>query len=201
MKTLDFVFVDHGLSTKNDTHKFKSGKEIFIEVGYDPTKYAKVSGELAAKCMRFPQIPKGSTVYHPYTNTETDADRIVVTVDKKDLHIIPVPYAALFCWINDGKIEMLNDFILVEPRTKSNQDEVDRLAKEGIKIATAVEVDKNYGTIKYCADENLIGVEIAFNGKYEAYVNTIEGKDYYTMKLKDVYIIDDHIKEQLNSRS
>ena len=200
MKTLDFLAVDIDGKELNDKIKLKSGGELWIDPMFRPEHHRKFSGAVAAECLKLPELKVGDTAYWMYTLTS-----------KENMHVVNgklllwIHTSAVFAYVRDGKINLLQDYLLVTPQEVSegiDEELSKKIAGLGLSVpdqfAETKKKSEVFGTIAHAFDESFVGKPIAFHNR-EAFENDIEGTSYYLMKAYDdgVYPLDDEMIKQV----
>ncbi|MDX1628599.1 MAG: hypothetical protein R3345_07860 [Fulvivirga sp.] len=152
-------------------------------------------------------IEVGDTVYFHYL---TLSDHNYVGKDRDGMELYKCGYDQVFCYVRDGQINMVNGYIAVSALKDDSYEEIeiDKLDTMGKKVGTKkIEVKMTEGGIIYDMDNKPVfrHGKISHIGKspdlrnYEVskgstivysdwseFKNTIEGTEYYIMKVFDV---------------
>ena len=124
-----------------------------------------------------------------YTHHFINDDEHAMNVDGKE--VAWMAYNQLFARVRDGKVHMLNDYVLVEP-VKETEDEIK--SESGLFLKANQEDKSNVGVLKYVNSRTeylgaKVGDKIYFetNSDYEM---DIEGERLFRMKNNDlIYVI------------
>lgn len=128
------------------------------------------------------KVEKGDKIYFHHFVVQDDCK---INHEEQELYICD--YESVYCMVKDGKIEMMEDYILVAPIT---EDESKCKTASGIWIK--IEPDKIYlyGKIKHINPfYESIGLKEGQNiffTKNSEYKITVEGTEYYRMKIEDI---------------
>ena len=87
-----------------------------------------------------------------------------------------IHYKMLYCVIRDG-IVMLNDYVFVEIIDAPKPSKI---------IITEDKKSTTKGIVRYSASDQLVDGDVVLFSELGAFVNEIEGKEYYVMEVQDV---------------
>jgi len=120
----------------------------------------------------------------------------------KDGHYSFLEYINVYCKVEDGKIIMLSDWLLVEPVTADNEQFFDK-SDYGLILSTRQGSDylDRIGILRHLSDSARLaglkeGDKILF-GKNCEYDIKIDGTTYFRMEVRDVIVVlDDEVRIQ-----
>ena len=179
---------------KRENDEIKVGDEtLLIDTSYDPMNWVNQKAEvysvpdkLDAWMNTEVELEPGDTVYtHHFINDEQHA----LNVDGMELSYMA--YNQLFARVRNGKIHMVNDFVLVEP-IRETEDEIK--TDSGLYLKANEEIKTNIGILRYVnSDTKHIGAKVGDKVYFENnadYEMDIEGEKLFRMKNNDlVYVI------------
>ena len=148
--------------------KIINGKVFYIDPTFNPQEYANLKSKVVAD---FPKLglKKGDMIYHHYLALSEDNQL------DGDYYTIP-PSMVFLKLLNDIPV-MVTDFILVIPKI------IIKTFKAG--LVSMDSTSETWGTVAYSNNCDLTGKEVMFPENC-AFVNEIEGKEYYLMEEKDL---------------
>ena len=191
----------------DDTIEF-NGREIMLDIKFDPYKFARQYGIVYEKPGWLPEgldfdVEKGDKIYFHHLVT---ASKSGVTIDKKfedesgqqhksqnlvewvdDENVYKVHWQQIYARVRDGELKMLHHWNFVKQKT---EDEDSIKTKSGIFIKPEVEDITLHGNIVYMndwlKDQGVnIGDEVIFSENSE-YDMKIEGKTLLRMRNEDI---------------
>jgi co-chaperonin GroES (HSP10) len=135
----------------------------------------------------------GAKVYfHHHVHDKDNKVNASDVSDNKDFYIAEP--LSLYCQVIDGEIQMLNDFVLVEP---IEEDESNYKTASGIMTKARPDMIPNYGIVRHVPSHaskvNLKPGDKIFFTENSNYELNVEGKDYYCMQMnRDIpYVVEE----------
>jgi len=157
--------------------------KLFFDPLFNPTQSAKIDGEIVSDD-RAP-FKKGDKCYFHFN---------VIEDSHMEGNLYNVEESRIFCVIRDGKIKMLNNWVLVDP-IKEHDEKVDVNGKEiagkevnGIIVEIGAKNKGDVARIKHI-EENDLGLnieDVVYLSPHWEFMNEIEGKEYGTVRLDDI---------------
>ena len=140
---------------------------IWLDTSYHTEEHARQYGIMESD---FRDLKKGEKVYFHYLSL----DRAPEIPPDKWL----IDYEVIYCVIRDSQIAMCNNYLFVEA-------EMD-IKKKSVIIQLKDEKSTTKGIVRHSSTHLLKdGDQVLFNDVC-AFVNEIEGKEYYVMEVQDV---------------
>lgn len=144
---------------------------LYVDTSYRKEHHARQWGYMAAD---FQDLKKGEKVYWHYLSV---LEEPTIPPDKWILD-----YKMIYCVIRDEKIVALNDYLFVEI-----------IKEEEIKTVSGIIVPDNLknknsatkGKVAYTVSPELASGDTILFTANSAFVNNIEGEDYYIMETQD----------------
>ena len=186
----DFIYVKMEKEEEN-THVFSNGTTIYLDTSYDRYVNARQFGEVELVSINIKKrvndnitLRKGDKVYfHHHVIDEKMASEF------GGENMYKVHYDQLYCYVRDGKVTMLQDYVFVEP--VQLEDKIGRIyieSKESTKRGRIAYANQ------FSIDDGFkVGDEVLFikNANYDM---IIEGERLFRMKNNEILALTDGLE-------
>jgi len=164
------------------------GTTLVYDHKFNPTLNARIYGTVVAvsPSVSFAEeLELGDRLYFHYN---------VVEDSRIDGDLYNVEEDRIFCYVRNGQIRMLKDWVLLEPHEEHNDyvefkgARIKARMKGNLVIGLQEKVSAEYAKVAYIGDNQmgLEGGEIVVMEPHFEFKNTIEGKEYFTSKQKHI---------------
>lgn len=174
----------------NDVVEFSSGDKLYIDVSWNPEHHVTICGEVVALprgewCKNTAgdrikqELQVGDLVYFNYLTVDTEN----LVTGERDVYLVDLEEC--FCFVRSGSLTAISNHVLVEPLMIE-----EKLGSIYIGVPKRSETEgyvRHIGTPLKNKDElGLIsGDRVRFHER-NAFLNKIEGVEYYVMKQDDL---------------
>jgi co-chaperonin GroES (HSP10) len=174
----------------NDEVEFSTGK-LYLDVTWSPEQHVTICGSVVALprgkwCKNTrgqflkQELQTGDLVYFNYLTVQEDN----LVFGEKDIYLVDLEEC--FCFLRGGSLTAISNHVLIEPLMIEEM-----VGSIYIGVPTRSEEEGNLihiGTpIKDFEDLGLISGDMVRFHERNAFLNTIEGTDYYVMKQDDIF--------------
>lgn len=174
----------------NDEVEFSTGK-LYLDVTWNPEQHVTICGSVVALprgkwCKNTrgqflkQELQTGDLVYFNYLTVQEDN----LVFGEKDIYLVDLEEC--FCFLRGGSLTAISNHVLIEPLMIEEM-----VGSIYIGVPTRSEEEGNLihiGTpIKDFEDLGLISGDMVRFHERNAFLNTIEGTDYYVMKQDDIF--------------
>jgi co-chaperonin GroES (HSP10) len=174
----------------NDEVEFSTGK-LYLDVTWSPEQHVTICGSVVALprgkwCKNTrgqflkQELQIGDLVYFNYLTVQEDN----LVFGEKDIYLVDLEEC--FCFLRGGSLTAISNHVLIEPLMIEEM-----VGSIYIGVPTRSEEEGNLihiGTpIKDFEDLGLISGDMVRFHERNAFLNTIEGTDYYVMKQDDIF--------------
>jgi co-chaperonin GroES (HSP10) len=174
----------------NDEVEFSTGK-LYLDVTWNPEQHVTICGSVVALprgkwCKNTrgqflkQELQIGDLVYFNYLTVQEDN----LVFGEKDIYLVDLEEC--FCFLRGGSLTAISNHVLIEPLMIEEM-----VGSIYIGVPTRSEEEGNLihiGTpIKDFEDLGLISGDMVRFHERNAFLNTIEGTDYYVMKQDDIF--------------
>jgi co-chaperonin GroES (HSP10) len=185
------------LDEKNDSIKFASGGELYIDTTFEPEKHETVTGEVwgAPKYLRGKnwnttvELQEGDRVVVHYLaiSNAFKPESFQAVIEGNDLYVF-VNYESIYAIIRDGVIIPINGYLLVEPCENPEwirlQERMKAIGQEAVRLSTKNNTDVVYGIIRYIGKP----VERYAGGKTDNGFDVKQGDTVVMRRISDIPI-------------
>lgn len=174
----------------NDEVEFSNGEKLFMDVSWNPEHHVTICGEVVALprgewCKNTrgelikQELQSGDLVYFNYLTVQEDN----LVTDERNVYLVDLEEC--FCYVRSGEITAVANHVLIEP------DMIEE--KMGSIYVGVPKKSEEEGYVRHISaplkDKEELGLVIGDKVRFHernAFLNKIEGNEYYVMRQDDL---------------